>query len=184
MGSFVPIDGLSQVWIRETARHQDRRGFFSEEFRNSECPVAGLEFIQDSLSYSKKDVLRGLHLQVGQWQLITLVKGKILDVLIDMSPESQTYTKSLSIELSDDGLNQLLVRPGVAHGYGVLSEEVIIHYKSSVYYGQTPQFGLLWSSQDLVAHWPKREWVVSDRDANFPVAQDLLTDSVFKESFK
>lgn len=179
MGNFFLVDGISQVWVRETTCHRDTRGYFSEEFRLSECPVPDLNFVQDSLSYSKKNVLRGMHIQAEQWQLITAVKGNLVDVLVDLSPKSPTYKRSLSIELSAEGLNQLLVGPGIAHGYGVIGDDAIIHYKSSVYYGETPQFGLLWSSKELTAHWPEKAWVVSERDSKFPVIQDLIDDTSF-----
>jgi len=182
MGNFLPVSGLTQVWARETSRHIDERGYFSEEFRLNESPVSGVNFVQDSLSYSKKNVLRGMHIQADQWQLVTLITGKIVDVLIDLSPESPTYKKSISIELSSEGLNQIFVRPGIAHGYGVISEDAVIHYKSSVYYGETPQFGLLWSSNELAHLWPEREWFVSSRDSNFPEFQELITDSLFTQA--
>jgi dTDP-4-dehydrorhamnose 3,5-epimerase len=184
MGSFVPVEGISKVWVRGTSRHHDERGFFSEEFRNSECPGIGVDFVQDSLSYSKRDVLRGMHLQIGQWQLVTLVKGELVDVLIDLVESSPTYLQSISLNLSESEQNQLLLGPGIAHGYGVLSQEAIIHYKSSVYYGETLQFGLNWMSKELHTHWNKQEWVVSERDLNFPVLKDLLVDSSFVQSIK
>jgi dTDP-4-dehydrorhamnose 3,5-epimerase len=184
MGSFVAVEGISQVWVRETSRHHDSRGFFSEEFRNSECPVMGLDFVQDSLSYSKRNVLRGMHLQIAQWQLVTLIKGKLIDVLIDLVESSPTYLNSVSLDLCEFEKNQLLLGPGIAHGYGLMSEEAIIHYKSSHYYGESLQFGLNWMSKELDTHWPKREWIVSERDSNFPVLQDLIIDSSFVQSMK
>jgi len=182
MGSFIPVKGISRVWARETSRHHDARGFFSEEFRNSECPVSGVDFVQDSLSYSKRNVLRGMHLQINQWQLVTLVKGELIDVLIDLQESSPTYLKSVSLDLSELKQNQLLLGPGIAHGYGVMSEEALIHYKSSVYYGETFQFGLNWKSKELDTHWCKREWLLSERDLNFPLLQDLIADSSFVQS--
>jgi dTDP-4-dehydrorhamnose 3,5-epimerase len=184
MTEFEKIGAISRAWVKEVPRFHDHRGCFSEEFRKSSAPKATPDFVQDSLSYSKKDVLRGMHLQVNQWQLVTLVKGELIDVLIDLLESSPTYLESVSLNLSDLGNNQLLLGPGIAHGYGVLSEDAILHYKSSVYYGDTPQFGLHWNSKELSSHWPKREWVISERDSNFPVMQDLTIDNLFKESMK
>ena len=182
MTEFEEIGGIPQAWVRDVPHFHDHRGYFSEEFRKSSAPKATPDFIQDSLSYSRKNVLRGMHLQVNQWQLVTLVKGELIDVLIDLRESSPTYLESISLNLSDSGKSQLLLGPGIAHGYGVLSEDAILHYKSSVYYGDTPQFGLNWISEELDSHWPKREWVVSERDSNFPVTQDLTMDSMFKAS--
>jgi dTDP-4-dehydrorhamnose 3,5-epimerase len=184
MSEFEEVKGISQAWVRNVPRFYDHRGFFSEEFRKSSAPNVTPDFVQDSLSYSEKNVLRGMHLQVNQWQLVTLIKGALIDVLIDLMECSPTYLESVSLNLSESEENQLLLGPGIAHGYGVLSEDVILHYKSSVYYGDTPQFGLNWISKELDSHWPKRDWVVSERDSNFPVIQDLTMDSLFKESLK
>lgn len=184
MADFKEIEGISQAWVRNVPRFHDHRGYFSEEFRKSSSPNGVPDFIQDSLSFSQKNVLRGMHLQINQWQLVTLVKGELIDVFIDLGVSSPTYLESVSLKLSELGKNQLLLGPGIAHGYGVLSDDVILHYKSSVYYGDTPQFGLNWTSTELDSHWPKREWVVSERDSNFPVIQALTMDSLFKESMK
>jgi dTDP-4-dehydrorhamnose 3,5-epimerase len=182
MTEFEEIRGLSRAWVRKVPRFNDHRGYFSEEFRKSSAPKVTPEFVQDSLSYSTKNVLRGMHLQTNQWQLVTIVKGELIDVLIDLVESSPTYLESVSLNLSDLGKNQLLLGPGIAHGYGVLSDHVILHYKSSVYYGDTPQFGVNWISKELNSYWPKRNWVVSDRDSNFPIIQDLTMDSMFKAS--
>jgi len=182
MASFIEIEGLSGVWAREITRYPDNRGFFSEEFRMSESPVPIPNFVQDSLSFSRENVLRGLHLQIGQWQLVTLLGGALQDVLIDISPTSPTFKQTISLKLSEEGLNQLLLGPGIAHGYGVISDESLIHYKSTVYYGESPQFGVHWSSMELQHHWPKNSWVISDRDAQFPILQDLLKDQSFIEA--
>lgn len=173
MIEFDEISGISQAWVRNIPRFIDNRGYFSEEFRRSSIPVAVPEFIQDSLSFSKKNVLRGMHLQINQWQLVTLIKGQLVDVLIDLSVTSPTYLRSVSLELSESGNNQLLLRPGIAHGYGVISENALIHYKSSVYYGDTEQFGVNWQSKELVGYWPKVDWEISERDSSFPILEEV-----------
>lgn len=184
MTSFTEISGISGAWAREIEKYSDNRGFFSEEYRRSDGPVSIPDFVQDSLSYSKENVLRGMHLQIDQWQLITLVEGELIDVLVDLSVSSPTYLQSVSLELSALGRNQLLLRPGIAHGYGVLSVEALIHYKSSVYYGDTAQFGVHWRSKELVGHWPKLDWEISDRDASFPELEEATSEIRLHESKK
>lgn len=184
MIEFDEISGISQAWVRNVPRFIDNRGYFSEVFRRSFAPVAVPEFIQDSLSFSKKDVLRGMHLQINQWQLVTLIKGELVDVLIDLSVTSPTYLQSVSLELSESGNNQLLLGPGIAHGYGVISENAFIHYKSSVYYGDTEQFGVNWKSKELVEHWPKVDWEISERDSCFPILEDFDPDVIHHKGRK
>jgi dTDP-4-dehydrorhamnose 3,5-epimerase len=184
MVEFEEIEGISQAWVRHVPRFNDRRGYFSEEFRRSSAPMVIPDFVQDSLSYSKKNVLRGMHLQIDQWQLVTLIKGELMDVLVDLSVTSPTYLQSVSLELSELGRNQLLLRPGIAHGYGVLSEEALIHYKSSVYYGDTAQFGVHWRSKELVGCWPMLDWEISDRDSSFPILEEAIPEIRLHESKK
>lgn len=182
MSSFVPIVGISKVWVRETLPYLDKRGCFFEAFRLLDSPVSDANFVQDNFAHSKKEVLRGMHIQVEQWQLITVLTGTVLDVLVDMSPKSPTYKSVFSVQLTAKGVNQLLVRPGIAHGYAVISESAIIHYKSSVYYGETQEFGFHWNSKEISNLWPKKDWIISDRDLKFPEFQDLIEDPVFLQS--
>lgn len=184
MSEFRQIRGISEAWIRSVPRYHDNRGFFSELFRKVNPPTQVPDFIQDSLSFSHKNVLRGMHIQIDQWQLVTLVKGEVVDILIDLRSHSPTYLESVSLNLSEDKDNQLLVAPGIVHGYGVLSDEAIIHYKSSVYYGHTSQFGLNWASPELKHHWPMSDWVVSERDLAFPLLDQLIRDITFIELIK
>ena len=135
MNKFTPMDNMEGVWYRSTEIFKDERGHFFEEVRKSYFPVNVPEFIQDSISYSKKGVLRGMHLQQNQWQLVTVLSGEIIDVVINLDADSQQYRQSNSINLKWNSVNQILIQPGIAHGYAVLNDFSIIHYKSSVYYG-------------------------------------------------
>ena len=167
MNKFTPMDNIQGVWYRSTEIFKDERGYFFEEARKSFFPANVPEFIQDSISYSKKDVLRGMHLQQNQWQLVTLLSGEIIDVVINLDANSQQFRQSTSINLRWDSVNQILIQPGIAHGYAVLDDFSIIHYKSSVYYGSSLQSGIHWQSTDIINHWPKRNWIVSERDSKF-----------------
>ena len=172
MRKFEPLFGFSGIWARELDLKFDDRGHFSEILRQSDLPDGVPNFVQDSISYSKKNTLRGMHLQLNQWQLITLLDGQIVDVLINLDVDSRNYLKSLSMELSWNMLNQVLVEPGFAHGFGVISDVAKIHYKSSVYYGATEQYGVLWNSPEIASYWPKHDWIISDRDVEFKTIKD------------
>ena len=169
MDKFKPAQGIDGIWIRSFDLNFDDRGYFTEVIRIKDLPEGVPNFVQDSISYSKENVLRGMHIQLEQWQLITLLEGTIVDVLLNLDRKSDSYLKSTSFELSMGAMNQLLVAPGFAHGFAVISDNAKIHYKSSVYYGSTEQFGVRWNSSEIVNYWPKKDWVVSVRDNNFPI---------------
>jgi dTDP-4-dehydrorhamnose 3,5-epimerase len=174
MNEFSQIDGISGVWSRTTQIFPDARGYFFEELRKSSLPAGVPDFVQDSISHSNRNVLRGMHLQEDQWQLITLLSGQILDVVFNLDEKSSEYKKSSSISLSWDGMNQILIRPGIAHGYAVLSESAMIHYKSSIYYGDSDQIGVHWQSNEVVHHWPDQNWQLSERDSGFQMLRGMV----------
>ena len=153
----------------------DKRGHFKEIYRATDFGDEVPEFVQDNLSFSKGAVLRGMHLQVSQWQLVTILSGSILDVTFDLNPNSPTFRQAHSIKMRHDLDNQLLIPPGVSHGFCVLSKEAILHYKSTIYYGNSLQYGVAWNSEELKNIWPEGDWVLSARDLEFPsIGQFLL----------
>lgn len=170
VNEFSPIDGISGVWARNSEIFRDERGYFFEEVRKS-FMVAGVpDFVQDSISYSRMHVLRGMHIQQKQWQLVTLLSGNIIDVVLNLDENSDEYKLSSSISLDWDGVNQLLIKPGIAHGFAVLSENAMVHYKSTVYFDETPQSGVHWQSKEVVHYWPNESWIISARDSSFSFA--------------
>ena len=176
MNKFEPAQGNDGIWIRSLDLNFDDRGYFSEVLRTNDLPEGVPNFVQDSISSSKKNVLRGMHIQLEQWQLITLLEGRIVDVLLNLDRKSQSFRKSTSFSLSWDATNQSLVAPGFAHGFAVISDYAKIHYKSSVYYGSTEQFGVHWNSPELAMHWPQKDSIVSVRDDEFPIISDFIVD--------
>jgi dTDP-4-dehydrorhamnose 3,5-epimerase len=167
MYEFIAVEGLRGVWTRSCQVHSDDRGYFLEALRKTSLPKEVPDFVQDSVSFSKKNVLRGMHLQHNQWQLVTLLSGQIQDVVFNLDEESIEYKRATSILLKWNAVNQVLISPGIAHGYAVLSEDAIIHYKSSIYYGDSPETGAHWKSKEIFELWPKQQWTVSIRDSNF-----------------
>jgi len=173
MNKLKAVSDFPGVWARSLQMHEDNRGYFFEELRKSDLPESTPEFVQDSISFSKMGVLRGMHLQLKQWQLLTLLEGEIFDVLLNLDEDSPNFMSSIPLNLAWNRLNQLLIAPGIAHGFAVLSDEARIHYKSSVYYGSTDQFGVHWNSEEIRDMWPKVPWTISERDSTFPSLQEF-----------
>lgn len=132
------------------------------------------QLVQHNLSYSKGYVLRGMHFQDKQWQVLTVLKGRILDITIDISPVSQTFLTVESNVLSNTERNQLIIPPNVAHGFCALEDETLLLYQSSVYYGDTEQHGVSWKSEQIFDLWPIKDWVISDRDKSLPSLSEFL----------
>ena len=159
----------------EVSCYNDRRGFFRETFNNEIQDLIGsdIKFIQDNESVSKYGVLRGLHYQKSpfeQSKLIRVIKGKIQDVAVDIRPESKTYKKYVSIELSDINKYQLFIPDGFAHGYLVLSDEAIVSYKVNAFYNKEFDSGYKYNDPSINIKWNLDEAniILSDKDKNLP----------------
>ncbi|MDB4945218.1 MAG: rfbC [Labilithrix sp.] len=170
----TPIAGL---FVAEPRMFGDARGFFLESYRRDRYVAAGItdDFVQDNQSRSAQGVLRGLHFQVKrpQAQIVTVLRGRIFDVAVDLRPGSATFGRSFGAVLSDEGPRQMCMPPGFAHGFCVLSEVADLHYKVSRYYDHADEGGLLWSDPDLAIAWPLEPASISERDAAYPRLRDL-----------
>ena len=118
------------------------------------------------MSYSKKNVLRGLHLQLknSQDKLITVLRGKIFDVCVDCRKNSKTFGKHFKIYLSEKENQSLLIPAGFAHGFYTLTNDVILHYKCSKYRDAKSEIGILWNDKDLKINWPIKKMIISEKD--------------------
>ena len=163
----IDIEGL--VLIEPRAFHDDR-GFFFESFNENkyrEYLGDGIQFVQDNISSSKKGVLRGLHFQLppfAQGKLVSVVKGGVLDVAVDLRKESPTYGKHELVELTEKNKLQFWIPPGFAHGFLSLEEDTIFSYKCSNYYSPQHERTILWNDQDLKIEWGIDTPIVSDKD--------------------
>ncbi|MBX2816384.1 MAG: dTDP-4-dehydrorhamnose 3,5-epimerase [Saprospiraceae bacterium] len=169
----TPIAGLK---IIEPAVWEDERGYFMESWRGSFMKELGYTepFVQDNESASTYGVLRGLHYQVppfAQSKLVRVLIGKVLDVVVDIRPASDTYGEHFSIELSGENKRQLLVPRGLAHGYVVLSPEATFVYKCDQYYSRDHEGGLRFDDPRLAIDWkvPSSQLLVSDKDLKQPL---------------
>jgi dTDP-4-dehydrorhamnose 3,5-epimerase len=148
---------------------KDSRGYFLESFNNKHLPF---NFVQDNQSFSLKNTIRGLHYQVvkPQGKLVRAIKGRILDVAVDIRKESPTFKKYVAVELSSDNFKQLYVPEGFAHGFSVLSEEAEILYKTTDYWYKEHERSLNFNDPELNIDW-KIEGISilsdKDRDAVF-----------------
>ena len=158
------------VLVFEPEVHRDRRGCFFEGWRQNTYQAAGIDaaFVQDNLSISKKHVLRGIHIHHIQGQMLSVVSGKIFDVIVDMRPQSSTFCQFVSFELSSDVPRQIYMPPGYGHGFCVLSEVAIVHYKASHYYDPQSEEGVLWNDSTLAIPWPIQNPILSEKDARLP----------------
>jgi dTDP-4-dehydrorhamnose 3,5-epimerase len=182
MSDFKAHQEIHGIWSRTTTRYHDDRGFFSELFRLSKIEFTPVNFKQQNLSYSKKMVRRGMHVQENQWQLVTLLSGTVIDVLLDVRIDSSTFGKftSFTLTTNSDEVNQILISPGIAHGFGVLSEDAYMLYASNRYYGETPETGVSCQTSELENIWPKIEWIESSRDRSFLQLNDAKNSGTLK----
>jgi dTDP-4-dehydrorhamnose 3,5-epimerase len=160
---IVTETNLAGCFIIEPIVFNDERGSFFESFNKIEFKEkTGLEveFVQDNQSISHKGVLRGLHFQENEFaqaKLVRVVKGKVLDVVVDLRKESQTFGKSFSIILSGENNKQLFVPRGFAHGFYVLENETIFNYKCDNYYHKEAEKGIRYNDSDLAIDWSLKD---------------------------
>lgn len=152
---------IEGVKVIEPEVFGDERGWFMEAWHKEDYEKAGIEctFVQDNRSYSRKGVLRGLHFQkeYPQDKLLSVLKGEIFDVVVDIRKGSRTYGKWFGICLSEENKKQLFIPKGMAHGYLVMSEEAEIFYKCSERYRPEDEDGICWKDEKIGIVWPIEE---------------------------
>ena len=172
---------LEGCFIIEPTVFGDDRGSFFESFNAQEFKeLTRLDvcFVQDNQSISQRGVLRGLHFQKGQHaqaKLVRVIKGKVLDVAVDVRPESNTYGQVFSIELSGRNNKQLFVPRGFAHGFSVLENDTIFAYKCDNYYNKESESGIIFNDADLDIDWHLdfNEIMLSDKDKELKSLKEL-----------
>lgn len=175
--SFRPSPDLPDVIIIEPTIYRDARGHFVETYQADNYRRAGIPgpFVQDNMSRSRRDVLRGLHYQLGrpQGKLIWAVDGVVLDVAVDIRRGSPTFGRWTSVELSAENCRQLYVPVCFAHGFCVVSDTASVAYKCTDFYAPQEERGIRWDDPALAIEWPTTEPVVSAKDAGFPFLADV-----------
>lgn len=162
---------IEDVKILEPRVFEDSRGYFFESFSQKlfNEKVADTVFVQDNESRSTYGVLRGLHFQkppVAQAKLVRVVEGAVLDIAVDIRPDSPTYGQYVSVELTAENKRQLFIPRGFAHGFVVLSPTVVFQYKCDNYYSPAHEGGIAWNDADLNIDWkvPIEDIVLSEKD--------------------
>jgi len=159
---------LEGILLIEPVRYGDERGFFMETFEASRYHDFGIRenFVQENHSRSEKNVLRGLHFtkKEPQAQIVTVMSGRIFDVVVDIRRDSPSFGKWFGVELGENGPSQLYMPHGFAHGFCVLSDRADLHYKVSQRYNPEDEGGLLWNDESVGISWPVSDPVLSPRD--------------------
>ncbi len=172
---------IEGVLVIEPQVFGDERGYFFESF-NAERFLAqtGIEvtFVQDNESLSKRGVLRGLHFQrepYAQAKLVRVVRGRVLDVAVDIRPNSVTFGKYIAVELSGENKRQLFIPKGFAHGYVVLEDDTVFQYKCDEYYHPTSEEGIAWNDPQIGVDWgiATKDIVLSEKDQKRPLLKEL-----------
>lgn len=171
--------GIPGVVVLQPRIFGDERGYFFELFsqRDFEAKVCRTVFVQDNESKSCYGVVRGLHFQkppYAQSKLVRVVKGRVLDVAVDIRRGSQTYGKHVAVELSEENKRQFFIPRGFAHGFAVLSEEAMFQYKCDNFYAPECEGALAWNDPDLGIDWqlPAEKVILSEKDRHHPCLKE------------
>ena len=166
---------IEGVVIIEPRIFEDARGYFFESFSEREFAeqVFDCHFVQDNEALSSYGVVRGLHFQLpphSQSKLVRVVKGRILDIAVDIRKGSPTFGKHVAVELSAENHRQIFIPRGFAHGYSVLSEEAVVEYKCDNYYAPDSEGAIAWNDADLAIDWqiPAEKVILSEKDKQHP----------------
>ena len=171
---------LKGSYILQPEIFEDKRGYFIESFNKKifkEQTGLDIDFLQDNESLSSKGVLRGLHYQRGahaQAKLVRVIRGKVLDVVVDLRPQSSTFGEHFSVILSGQNKTQFFVPRGFAHGFLVLEDHTIFSYKCDNLYNKASEGGIIYNDPELNIDWkfPTEDLIISDKDLILPNLKD------------
>ncbi len=173
----IKTTALPGVLIIEPKAFGDARGFFLETFQSERYAKAGIKlpFVQDNHSRSQRGVLRGLHVQRShpQGKLVSVSRGSVFDVAVDIDPQSATFGKYVGLELNDENHLQLWIPPGYAHGFCVLSDIADFQYKCTDFYYPDDESGVIWNDPDINIPWPLHSPLLSEKDQKLPRLREL-----------
>jgi len=174
----ITTTAIPDCLLFEPRRFTDARGFFQENYRADVYAAAGIAqpLVQDNWSRSVKGVLRGMHFQRTQPQgkLVSVLRGEIYDVAVDIRPASSNFGKWQGLVLSEHTAQQLWIPPGFAHGFLVLSDIADVLYKTSSYYHSSDEGSFRWDDADLAINWPAAPSHISDKDAGAALFKDAI----------
>ena len=161
---------INGVFLIKPQVFKDNRGHFFESFNSkkfNEATGLDVQFVQDNQSLSSKNVLRGLHFQhppFSQAKLVSVIKGEVLDVVVDIRKESDTFGEYIAENLNEENHHQLFIPEGMAHGFLTLKDDTIFSYKCSNYYDKGSEDGIIWNDSNLKIDWKIKNPLVSEKD--------------------
>jgi dTDP-4-dehydrorhamnose 3,5-epimerase len=168
---------LEGAMIIEPDVYPDGRGYFFETYQEKRYRKYGIDvtFVQDNISFSTRGILRGLHFQHphSQAKLAQVIKGEVLDIIVDIRRGSPTFRCWRGVRLSEENHRQLFVPGGFAHGYCVLSDEAVFTYKCSDFYTPECEKGVLWSDPDIGIDWPIKVPMLSEKDGQYSLLKNI-----------
>ena len=171
---------IPDVKLIKPRRFDDDRGFFCQTYHQKQYQDAGIPsvFVQDNWSRSTKGVLRGLHYQLehAQDKLVSVIRGEVFDVAVDIRKGSPTFGKWVSAILSEENKHQLFVPEGFAHGFVVLSDTVDFLYKCSDFYTPGDEYGIHWNDPDVGIDWPMADVLVSEKDRDASLLKNMHSE--------
>lgn len=175
---------IKDCFIIEPRVFKDKRGYFLETFNKisfEKHTGLNVNFVQDNESFSTKGVLRGFHYQIGdlaQAKLVRVIKGEVLDVVVDLRKDSNTFGNHFSILLSEENKKQFFVPRGFAHGFVVLSDEAIFSYKCDNYYNKASEKGIIYNDETLNINWnfPEENLLLSEKDKALPTFKAYVNE--------
>ena len=174
---------IPDVLLLKPDVYRDERGFFLETYREEFLKEQNIEvhFVQDNLSKSQKNTVRGLHYQIERQQdkLLMVMQGAILDVAVDLREGSATFGKYVGMELSADNKHLVFIPKGFAHGFSVLSDDALVYYKCSDYYHPEGERGLLWNDPALGIDWKVADPIISEKDQHQPRLREIKEEDLF-----
>src|SRR5699024_8597770 len=178
---YIPTE-IDDVLLIKPSIFEDKRGFFFESYRQSRLREQNIDvqFVQDNVSFSQQNTLRGLHYQIQnpQDKLLMVLRGEILDVAVDLRKNKATFGQHVKRHLSAENHHQLFIPKGFAHGFSVLSENALVYYKCSDYYSPEGERGLQWNDPELKIDWEVSEPIISEKDQNHPALKDISTHNL------
>jgi len=177
---IISIPKISGLKLLQPSIFQDARGYFFESYNYETFKKLGIEdvFVQDNQSFSKKNVIRGLHFQAppfAQAKLVRVMKGAVMDVAVDLRKNSQTYGQHFSVELSEENQLQLYIPVGFAHGFAALEENTILAYKCSNIYHKDSEISIAFNNKDLNIHWNIDNPIVTEKDLQGVCFKDFIS---------
>ena len=174
---------LKGCFVLEPRIFEDRRGYFLESYNQkkfNELIGVNINFVQENESFSSKGVLRGLHFQTGDYaqaKLVRVLKGKVLDVVVDLRKNSRTFGQYEAVELTKENKKQIFIPRGFAHGFIVLSETAIFSYKCDNFYNKKSEAGIIYNDKYLNVDWKldELELIISEKDLQLPAFKNAAT---------